>query len=131
MGKVIAAFLSSEIPPYLKAFQGFENALGLTVKRRLIAESGKNPLEGGTRVVVVFGGRAAQMELPNGVERVVCLAPSLQSGDEQRVRARIEMVPEPEVIVEKIRAMQPELRVLSGWKCGNTGLRTARSFIKH
>lgn len=110
--KEIAAFLSSEIAPYLKAFQGFEKALGRYVIRQVLPKDGKASVMHGTRVAVLFGGRAAQVKLPRGVARVVCLAPSLQDQETGNIRSRVEMLPEPGVVLGKIRAMQPELRVL-------------------
>lgn len=116
----VYVFLSSEISPYSKAAQGFQDSLGRPVVRRVLAEA-EEPAMPGMRVAVVFGGKAARMEFPRGVEKVVCLAPSLRGADGGRARTRVEMLPEPDVLVGKIRALQPGLRVLAAlWAAEQT-----------
>src|SRR5688500_2450044 len=74
----VHAVLSAAQKPYEEALQGFREELGREVGTSVLG--GGAPRVAGAKVVVAFGGEAAQVAYPDGVTVVACLAPGLSAG---------------------------------------------------
>ncbi len=106
-----AAVLGAELPPYREAFEGFQEAIGHPVPSILLSEgSPRISLE--TRVVVAFGGKAAQWNYPDRVSLIYAMAPGTRLGPRDRKGFTIEVsfLPHPGLIFSKLREIQPSLK---------------------
>lgn len=107
----VTAVLSDELSPYQRAYQGFLSALGgRPVDRYTAAEYEKASAAKKPKLLVAFGGRAAGVN-PGKAMRVICLAPSVDRVPEAGA-IYVEMLPDPETMVARIRQVQPGLGVL-------------------
>jgi putative tryptophan/tyrosine transport system substrate-binding protein len=100
----VVAVLSSRHKPYVEALAGFEESFGRAVP---VLDAPDTGLASDTKVVLAFGGRAASLAYPARVTVVYCLAPGLLL--ESRRAVKIEMLPEPEALLDLLREVQPGL----------------------
>ena len=111
----VAAVLSSDLRPYREAYAGFVSALG---EASIVSTLGEGDLRipQEALVVVTFGSKAALRKYPEGLSRVLCMAPAAQAhGDaEQGLRhVRVHMLPDAEWVLSRIHDLQPGLRRLA------------------
>ena len=103
----IVAVLSSELPPYLEAVEGFQEAFSAPVPvlhpKNLSSEGLPR-----ARVIVAFGGKAASLEYPEGTLVIACMAPTLPQGG--RETREVLMTPGMGAVLKNLRALQPGLR---------------------
>ncbi len=106
----VTAIVSSELGPYVQAYEGFENAIGgrSNVQRKSPSAA---ELSESTRFVVAFGGRAASLDFGNKVTLVYCLSPTT-SIDRVHKTVKIQMTPSPEILAYTLHRLQPKLRRL-------------------
>lgn len=110
----VVAVLSADLSPYREAFEGFQEALGRTVPSFLLAEgSPRIALE--TRVVVAFGGKAAQWDYPDRVVLIYAMAPGTKLGlrDRKGFSIEIGILPRAGLILSKLKELQPSLKRLA------------------
>jgi len=103
-----AAVMSSESEHYRRALEGFTEAWGSTVA---VIGAGA-PLPSAAWAFTAIGGKAAARRWPHDAIVVACLSPSVSS-DENDAMTRVSLMPEPAVLVDRIRALAPKLRVMS------------------
>lgn len=101
------ALLSSESAHYRQALEGFMEAWGSTVT--VVAADARPPVEAWAFLAV--GGKAAARRWPRESVVVACLAPSVESVEGDAV-TRVSLLPDPAVLVSRMRALLPRLRVL-------------------
>ena len=105
--------LSSKKGAYLEALSAFTAVYGSAVPSYDL--SAETPRFGpDTRLVVAFGGKAAAFSYPGGLPLIYCLAPgfslSAERGGDRAVK--ISMVPEFNLLLSRIKTIQPEVRRL-------------------
>ncbi|MDE2491436.1 MAG: hypothetical protein KGM24_11340, partial [Elusimicrobia bacterium] len=101
------AVLSSNADHYRTALAGFEEAWGSSVPYALLGQEAVPP----GAVVVAFGSRAARKAWPSDSLLVTCLAPGARPEREGGV-LRADLLPEPALLVERLRRLLPRLKVL-------------------
>jgi putative ABC transport system substrate-binding protein len=101
------AILSSDSGHYRAALEGFTEAWGSTVPVIVVGA----PIPPEARVFAVFGSKAATREWPRDAVVVACLASSVEAAADDAV-THVSLLPDPEVIVARIRALAPSLKVL-------------------
>lgn len=101
------AVLSSESEHYRLALAGFTEAWGSTVP--VVSEKGPLPPE--AWAFAAIGGRAAARRWPKDAVVVACLAPAVPESDGDEV-TRVSLMPDPEVLIDRLRALAPKLKVL-------------------
>ncbi len=107
-----AAVLSYGEGVYLEAFTAFEKTYGENVRKYDISRN-KPDLPEGTRTVVVFGGKAANLRYPENSDIIYCMAPGVFIKAPGSGRAvKISLIPEFRIVFSKIKQMQPEIRRL-------------------
>jgi hypothetical protein len=102
-----AAVLSSDSAHYRQALEGFVEAWGGAVP--VVAADA--PLPAGTWAFVAVGTRAAARRWPKDSVVVACLAPGIESAEDDPV-TRVSLLPDPDVLVKSMRALVPALKVL-------------------
>ncbi|MBI3596698.1 MAG: hypothetical protein HY203_06055 [Nitrospirae bacterium] len=110
----VVAVSGSALGPYREAFDGFQEAFGLTVPSYSLSEDNvKLPPE--TRIVVAFGGKAALFPYPENVTLIYCMAPGIKltPGDRHGYSVEIEMLPPASLILPKLKEIQPSLKRLA------------------
>lgn len=110
----VAAVLSAEIGPYREAYEGLQEFLGRSVPSIPITEgSPRISLE--TRVIVAFGGRAAQWNYPDRVVLVYGMAPGTTLGlrGRQGLSIEVNILPHAETVLARLKEMQPSLKRLA------------------
>ncbi len=110
----VVAVLSARSGPYLEAYQAFEESFGRV--DALTASQGETALDEGVRVVVTFGGRAAQQRYPADVAVIRCLAPGVgTSAPAEGTILRVPMQPPAESLLSGIKALQPRAKRLAAF----------------
>ncbi len=104
------ALLSMESGAYMEAFSAFQAAYGGEVRHYDL--SAKSPRLGGeTRILVTFGGKAADYPHPEGISVVYAMAPGIfeekQAPDPMTVK--ISLTPDFPVMFAKLKEIQPGL----------------------
>ena len=110
----VVAVLSSELGPYLEAFEGFRETMGHPVP--VVSLSAGQPRIGRkTRVVVAFGSKAALESFPPDVALIYCMAPGTRLDPEARPgpTVKISMLPQARVMLAALRELQPGLSRLA------------------
>lgn len=107
------AVLSVESGVYMEAFSAFQAAYGGEVAHYDLSRQ-KPELGKDTRLVVAFGGKAANYPYPAGLNVIYCLAPGVFAGPaENRARiTRISLIPDFSVTFAKLKKIQPGLKRL-------------------
>lgn len=106
-GEGLTAVLSSDSAHYRQALEGFVETWGSTVP----VVAADEPLPAGTWAFVAIGSRAAARRWPKDSVVVACLAPGVESAEDDPV-TRVSLLPDPDVLVKAIRALVPPLKVL-------------------
>lgn len=108
-----AAVISVKSGAYLEAFSAFQAAYGGEVVHYDLS-SQKPDLGKTVRLVVAFGGKAANYPYPEGVRVIYCLAPgaflNTPAGGPQAVK--VSLIPEFSFTFSRIKAIQPGLKRL-------------------
>lgn len=106
----VVAVLSADSGPYQEALDGLKSALGAVPSAILPAL----PPMAGVKVVVTFGSDAALKNYPASAALVAALLPdpSLELPHGGSV-TRVGLPPAPEVLIAKIKAMDPKLATLA------------------
>lgn len=109
----VVAILSSELPPYHEALEGFQEAFGKAV-RRVSLTLDEPSIGPETHVVAAFGGKAALKTYPEQAVVIYCLSPGvhLASGDRRRDAVKIPMLPRAGFVISRLREFQPGLKSL-------------------
>lgn len=110
----VVAVLSADLSPYREGFEGLQEALGRPVPSFLLTEgSPRIALE--TRVVVAFGGKAAQWDYPDRVVLIYAMAPGTTLGlrDRKGFSIEIGILPRAGLILSKLKELQPSLKRLA------------------
>lgn len=109
----VVAVLSSELPPYLEALEGFQEAFGKAVRHVSLA-SGEPSIGPETRVVAAFGGKAALKTYPEQAVVIYCLSPGIQlaPNDRRQDAVKIPMLPRAGFVISRLREFQPALKSL-------------------
>jgi hypothetical protein len=110
----IVAVLSSDLAPYREALESFQKTLDhpITVFN-LEKESPRITPQ--HRIVVAFGGKAAQWSYPDSVVLIYCLAPGTKLSLRERAGPSIEiqMLSPAASILSKMKLIQPALKRLA------------------
>lgn len=108
------AVLSSELAPYTEALAGFQEELGKPVVPIRLSE-GPPSIQGQPRVIVAFGGKAVRQKYPDSSILIYCMAPGTQVGlnDHNGISVEVSMMPEPELLLSKLKEIQPGLKRLA------------------
>jgi len=101
------AVLSSDSAHYRQALDGFTEAWGSTVT---VLSLGEVPPPQAWAFVAI-GSKAAARRWPRDAVVVSCLAPSASAGDGAAL-TRVSLLPDPAILVARLRALAPKLRVL-------------------
>lgn len=110
------AVMSSDSAPYRQALEGFSEAWGPGIS----SVSAEAPLPRGARAFVALGSKAAGRRWPADAVVVACLAPSAESVEGDAV-TRVSLLPDPGVLVQRLRALAPKLKVLRVfWSAGSS-----------
>lgn len=104
---VPTAVLSSDSAHYRQALEGFTREWGSSVPSIV----GDAPLPAGAWAFVAVGSKAAARRWPADTVVVACLAPSVGTVADDAV-TRISLMPDPEALVKRLRALVPKLVVL-------------------
>lgn len=109
----VMAVISSDLKPYLEAFEGFGEAFGRPVPFVNLEKEGLR-VGPGVHVVVAFGGKAALEHYPDQATLVYCMAPGirLRPADRKGPLVRVQMLPRPGSALVKLKEIQPGLRRL-------------------
>ena len=110
----VVAVLSSELRPYLEAYDGFKETLASPVA--VVSLSAGEPRIGRkTRVVVAFGSKAAMQTYPDEVVLVYCMAPGAapRRDHNQGPFVHVNMLPEPGTLVAALGQIQPQMKRLA------------------
>jgi hypothetical protein len=110
----VVAVLSSELRPYLEAYEGFEEKMGRPVPS-VNLNAGRPEIGRNTRVVVAFGSKAVIEDYPEHVALVYCMAPGaeIETSDRQMPIVAVHMLPEPQIVVARLKFIQPALKRLA------------------
>jgi hypothetical protein len=106
--------LSSDMLPYQEANAGFQEAFGQPADLGSLSV-GPLHFQGQPRVVVAFGGKAALQKYPDGSILIYCMAPGtfVPINDHPGVSVQVSMMPEPAVLLQKLKEIQPSLKHLA------------------
>ncbi|MDD5207846.1 MAG: ABC transporter substrate binding protein [Elusimicrobiales bacterium] len=107
------AVLSMESGVYMEAFSAFQAAYGGEVAHYDLSRQ-KPELEKETRLVVAFGGRAANYPYPAGLNVIDCLAPGVFTGTAASgaKNVKISLIPDFPITFAKLKQIQPGLKRL-------------------
>ena len=110
----LVAVLSADLAPYREAFEGLQEALGRSVAAIPVTE-GAPRISPETRVVVAFGGKAAQWRYPDRIVLIYAMAPGTELGlrDRQGFSIEVDILPRAAAILGKLKEMQPTLKRLA------------------
>ena len=110
----VVAVLSAELGPYREAFEGFQEALGRPVPSLPMTE-GTPRISLETRVVVAFGGKAAQWDYPDRVVLIYGIAPGTKLGlrDRKGLSIEVNILPRAATVLARLKEMQPNLKRLA------------------
>lgn len=113
--RAVAAVLSAGKGAYLEAYSAFREAYGADVAYTDLSAGARPDLSGGVKVVAAFGGKAASHPYPPGLPVVYSMAPGIRLGapGRQRASVKISLLPRPEAVLTRLKAMQPELKRLT------------------
>ena len=112
----VIAVLSSDLGPYREAFEGFQESFKRPVSLFNLSERAPKIGEK-TRLVVTFGGKAAQWTYPDQVILIYCMAPGTRldlKGRKGRL-IEIQMLPPPASVLSRLKEIQPPLKRLAAF----------------
>lgn len=105
----VLVVMSAETGPYLEAFSGIQDELG-ALPRAVTAAREPPHIPPAAAVVVTLGARASSWEYPARVRVIQAMTPGLPAN--RRRGVLVAMEPEPATLVDRLRALQPNLRRL-------------------
>lgn len=105
----LSVILSSDLSPYVEAFDGVRKAWGRPIYRIDLRDDQVPSLPPETRVVVTIGGKAALASYPSDVVVIYCLAPGITLKDKA---IKVAMTPSATEIIKRLKVIQPTLRRL-------------------
>lgn len=109
--EAVAVVLSSELPAYREAWEGFREELGAGATVQVLAD--RPPvLPAGVRVVVAFGGKAASAQYPRRAFLLYSLSPGIGKVPHPGA-VPLRMLPRPERLAEELVSIQPGLQSLA------------------
>lgn len=110
----LTVVLSSELSPYVEAYDGFREAWGRAVHRVDLVDGQVPQLPAETRIVVTFGGQAALASYPSDVVVIYCLSPgvTLKHRARQSRAVKIAMTPSATEVIKGLKSVQPSLKRL-------------------
>lgn len=111
------AVMSSESEHYRQALAGFTEAWGSTVP--VVSEERALPPE--AWAFAAIGGKASARRWPRDAVVVACLAPSVPENDDDEL-TRVSLLPDPEVLIDRLRALAPKLKVLRAFWSSESSL---------
>ena len=117
-GPTVQAVLSADTRPYQDMWNGFREELGDAAAMSVVDAKDDDASFPGARVVVTFGTKAALKEHPAGVTLIIAMAPSVEGRRRVKgVAPHVMMTPSPQILIARLRAMQPGLKRLAVvWK---------------
>jgi hypothetical protein len=110
----VVAVLSADLAPYREALGGLQEVLNRPVP--LIPMTEGNPrLSLETRVVIAFGGKAAQREYPDRVVLIYGMAPGTTLGlkDRKGLSIEVNILPRAETVLVRLKEIHPGLKRLA------------------
>lgn len=109
----VTVVLSSDLPPYVEAFQAFQNAYGSPI-HQIDLKNGPQDIPSGTQIIVALGGKAALQNYRSNATMIYALAPGLDLGNETNYQAviKVAMVPSAQDLLARLKKIQPKLRKL-------------------
>lgn len=110
----IIAVLSSDLGPYQQAYQGFQEVFNRPIPLYKLNET-QPRIDTDTRIVVAFGGKAAQWSYPDHVVLIYCMAPGTRLSLRERRGSfvEIQLVPEAAIVLDWFKKIQPGLKRLA------------------
>ena len=105
----LSVVLSSNLSPYIEAFDGVQKAWGRALHRIDLRDDQAPTLPSETRVVITIGGQAALASYPSHVMVIYCLAPGVVLNKQA---IKIAMTPSATEIIKRLKVVQPTLRRL-------------------
>lgn len=110
----VLAVLSAELGPYREAFEGFQETLGRSVPSIPITEDTPR-ISRETRIVIAFGGKAAQWNYPDRVVLIYGMAPGTMLGlkDRKGLSIEVNILPRAATVLSRLKEMQPNLKRLA------------------
>jgi ABC transporter substrate binding protein len=110
----VVAVLSSDLAPYREALASFQKTLDHPITIFNL-EEGNPKITSHHRVVVAFGGKAAQWTYPDSIVLIYCLAPGTKLSLRERTGPSIEiqMLPPAASLLSKMKKIQPALKRLA------------------
>jgi len=111
----VTAVLSGELTPYIRAYDAFSRALGRPSARIVLSGGEDVALLKKNKVTVTFGGRAgAWVKGDSEGVHISCLAPAFEARPGGHSEVVVNMAPSADILVARIKSLQPGLRVLVG-----------------
>ena len=107
----VMAVLSSDAPHYKEAYQDFQQAYGSTVPVVLL-DRGLPEWAKDMKVAVTFGAKAATASFPDGVARVICMAPVLPR-EPSGPFTQVHLQAAPAAVAARIEEVSPTLKRLT------------------
>lgn len=120
-----AAVLSSDSAYYLQALEGFTEAWGSSVT----VVDARSPLPAGAWAFVAIGSKAAARRWPRDAVVVACLSPSVADDADDAV-TRVSLLPDPEVLISRLSALVPGLKVLRIFWSSESSRDDAEALVK-
>jgi hypothetical protein len=114
LAQELTVVLSSNLSPYVEAFEGFRMAWDRPIHRVDLVDGQVPNLPSETRIVVPFGGQAALASYPSDVVVIYCLSPgvTLKSRAHRNRAVKIAMTPSATETMKRLKVVQPTLRRL-------------------
>lgn len=107
--KQVAAIFSSETGPYQEALAGLKQGFQTSIPTFFLSK-GEPKLPDSTRVILVFGSKAALRSYPDGVILIFAMAPGAEARMENSTEIRME--PAATTLLSNLRKIQPALKRL-------------------
>jgi hypothetical protein len=112
MAQSVTAVLSSDLGPYMEAYEGFQEAFGTPVRQINLKTDVLEP-NNISDIVVAFGGKAALETYANNTVVIYCLAPGVQLNTETQQTIKIPMLPSAADVLNRLQILQPGLNRLA------------------
>lgn len=111
--KTTVAVLSMQSGAYMEAFSAFQAAYGGEVSHYDLSRQTPD-MNGGTKLLVAFGGKAANYPYPGGIDIIYCLAPGVFAGMPARKAksVKVSLIPDFPLTFAKLKEIQPGLKRL-------------------
>lgn len=109
----VVVVMSSKLDAYQQALEGFQEAFGGAVPAMGVADPLRLPND--VRIVVAFGGKAAQAKYPKNIALVYCMAPAIKLEQSGRFgpSVQIQMLPRADAVLLRFKDIQPTMKRLA------------------